>query len=178
MERLSNWQDLYPCCIVWTPIPACTWCFPFIGLVPSCSQQKMTIAAGNSEEPLPKWIWNLKSSRETSNFGLNEFLLCPSWTLLKIAIHYTDYEVQLPFTWASRSSSHLFQLGTIDNVAHWVLGGFVCCKTGTQLQSAWGKQEGPARAACPEFSNTIGWVGSSNVFNFLVVWNDSHLTVS
>mmetsp|Transcript_58875 Transcript_58875/g.137975 ORF Transcript_58875/g.137975 Transcript_58875/m.137975 type:complete len:202 (-) Transcript_58875:26-631(-) len=24
-------QDLYPYCIVWTPIPGCTWCFPFIG---------------------------------------------------------------------------------------------------------------------------------------------------
>ena len=24
-------EDLYPCCIVWTPIPGCTWCFPFIG---------------------------------------------------------------------------------------------------------------------------------------------------
>mmetsp|Transcript_29203 Transcript_29203/g.63466 ORF Transcript_29203/g.63466 Transcript_29203/m.63466 type:complete len:199 (-) Transcript_29203:46-642(-) len=24
-------EDLYPYCIVWTPIPGCTWCFPFIG---------------------------------------------------------------------------------------------------------------------------------------------------
>lgn len=24
-------KDLYPQCIVWTPIPGCTWCFPFIG---------------------------------------------------------------------------------------------------------------------------------------------------
>ncbi|CAK9008838.1 unnamed protein product [Durusdinium trenchii] len=24
-------QDLYPLCIVWTPIHGCTWCFPFVG---------------------------------------------------------------------------------------------------------------------------------------------------
>ncbi|CAJ1330671.1 unnamed protein product [Effrenium voratum] len=30
-EHVDVSEDVYPRCIVWTPIPGCTWCFPFIG---------------------------------------------------------------------------------------------------------------------------------------------------